>query len=427
MDSKAVCNEIGSCTAGDNRLSLADLSYVPGYRRLNRTSFERHFKPFDHLNDFSNSEENNQKVKNGNPYFSVVGDETAINNVSGKIFIKDRMVRSEQSYATTLKSDEETEPTSDSDATVEVIQQHSVSIMRMQEDDDHDEEEDHHEEGPEEDHDEGEEHEEDHDKEEGHEEDHDEEEEHEEDHDEEEEHEEDHDEGGEHEEDHGEEEGHGEGGHDDHDEEGPEEDHDTGHSHDHSVEVAACNNVERSWEEYCYFLTKEPVPGYRSVTECSKAFPDAEFAEIPSDEANDMASEYVRQLDENSGKPLHLRILYVYIKDDEEKYKKNSKRFNPTEDWFKQGICDMVGCQCVALRSTTGSWHRRICDTRHYALCRRPHHHPVEEASTELTVGDIFDEKESSTGTRAAAALPFVTVLITTLLMTVVRLSSATY
>ena len=415
IECEALCDGIGSCTAG--RFSLADMSHVPDYRRLKLPS-ESH-----------ESEPNEELVSTGK-------------NETENMFIEGRMIPSEQSFGNSLTSDENAGPRSELDDTVEAIREMNRGIMRLIEDD-HDEHHGIEEQGIEEDQwinedygiNEDYEIKEDH----GEEEDHHGEEDHEEEekdhHGEEEDHKEEEDHHGEEEDHHGEEEGHEEG--EDHEEEGHGhgggghgggngEDMDEEHHHHHhnESETVACNNVERLWEHHCYFLTKEPVPGYRAATECSKAFPDAEFAEIKSDEANEMISEYVRELDETSGKPLHLRILYVYIKDDEEKYKEHSKRFNPIENSFKKPVCDIIGCQCVALRSTTGSWHWRICDTRHYALCRRPQQRLNEHPSTEPTVSGTFDEKESSMAARLAAAPLFVAGMTMITVMTM-RLPSA--
>ncbi|KAF0307999.1 hypothetical protein FJT64_020726 [Amphibalanus amphitrite] len=120
------------------------------------------------------------------------------------------------------------------------------------------------------------------------------------------------------------------------------------------------------------------------------------------------------------------KITYIYIKDDHQNPELRDTKINPEEELFKKSICDMVGCQCTALRSLTGTWHSRICDTRHYALCRRPHRHEhegeLEEASTEATFVDKHDEEEISGGApvtivRFWFAMPAVLAILTRLLL----------
>ena len=350
---EALCDdEAGHCFADTKSLSLADVSYVPDHRLLKHAISNDNGDKQVVRDDSLNNEEK-KRVAENQYLHSPTGSELVMENGTKHENMEGRMSPSEESVRTQAPSGH--------DAVLETIREFSRGTARMHDDDDHDEE------NTEEDHHEEEEH-----------------------------GDPDHD-GESAEEDHHEEEEHGEADH---------HEHDGGHGDE------ACSNVERSWDEYCYFLTKEPVPGYRSATECSKAFPDAEFAEIHNDEANTMVSEYVRQLDETSGKPLHLQILYVYIKDDEEASEYRATRLNPREEQFKQSICDVVGCPCMALRSTTGSWHRRICDTRHYALCRRPHHHPGEEVSTEAAVTGPVDKEDSSTGARVAAPLPLLVLMM---------------
>ena len=149
--------------------------------------------------------------------------------------------------------------------------------------------------------------------------------------------------------------------------------HEHGRNNDTDEEfVEACSNVELAWDEDCYFITNRPVTGHKASTICSKYFSDAELSEIESEEVNSLVSEYVKKLDKNSGKPLYQRMTYVYIKDTRHNAKFRNTKLNHQEELFKKSICDLVGCGCMALRSSTGSWHSRICDTRHHALCRRP-------------------------------------------------------
>ena len=207
-----------------------------------------------------------------------------------------------------------------------------------------------------------------------------------------------------------------------------EEHHHHGHHSDNDTddeeedEEGACSNVEFSWNEHCYFLTKEPVPGYRAATTCLKAYSSAQFSEIENEIINQLVSEHIQKLDENSGKPPHKRIIYVYIKDDHENADYRETKLNPQEELFKKSICDLVGCQCTALRSITGSWHTRICDTRHYALCKRPHRHEHEEApeiSTPAPVADSHDEQKTSAATLTAGLS--LTVALAALLSTAIR------
>ena len=181
------------------------------------------------------------------------------------------------------------------------------------------------------------------------------------------------------------------------------------------IKEGGCSYYELNLQEHCYFLTKEPVSGYRAGTACSRLFADSEFPEINTGILNYGSTYYIDWLNIMSRKPRYEYIHYVYVNiHSEDRYIREDYGY---EYDFKWSFCGQNGCPCTALRIPHGTWHSRFCHTRHYALCRRSHHHPHDlvNATTEPTV-EVVTEPISAAGRPCAVAVTSTLIMLSAVL-----------